>query len=77
MQTMFNPYKMDLDMRFLSQINGKTLLVFLFSIPAGAGLLKRFCIKTCLSPVLAIIVLGLSYVVLVSSTYNPFIYFRF
>jgi hypothetical protein len=69
---------MELDMLFLSQINGKTLAVFLASVPIGAGWLKRLCVQThIIGPVLAIIVLGLSYVVLVSSTYNPFIYFRF
>jgi alginate O-acetyltransferase complex protein AlgI len=76
-QTMFNPYKIELDMLFLSQINGKTLVIFLSSIPIGAGLLKRLCIKTYIGPALAVVVLGLSYVVLVSSAYNPFIYFRF
>jgi hypothetical protein len=76
-QTMFNPYRMKLDMSFLSQINGKTLAVFLFSVPIGAGRLKHVCTRPYVSLFLAIIVLCLSYVVLVSSTYNPFIYFRF
>jgi alginate O-acetyltransferase complex protein AlgI len=76
-QTMFNPYKVELDMLFLSQINGKTLVVFLSSVVIGTGWLKCVCTRPYVGSFLAIIVLGLSYIVLVSSSYNPFIYFRF
>jgi alginate O-acetyltransferase complex protein AlgI len=74
---MFTPKNAVLDMVFLSQINAKTILFFMASIPIAAGYMRKLCYIPYLSQFLAMVILVFSYTVVVSSAYNPFIYFRF
>jgi alginate O-acetyltransferase complex protein AlgI len=77
LKTMFSLHDITVDMIFFSQLTFKNMLVLLIAFPLAAGLGKIVATSNYLSKCTGILVFFTAYVFLVSSSYNPFIYFRF